>query len=59
MAQCIHKYNMDTILSFLYFVPDGEVINCGCISLKVFERYFAKALCENVTIASLIKNNLF
>ena len=32
---------MDVILSFLFYVTNGEMINCRHIPLKVFAKYFA------------------
>ena len=54
-SQTKYRYN---IMAFL-LLPNREVINYSCISLKVFVRYLEKTLCKNKTLASRIKKILF
>ena len=47
VVKFIQEQNIDTM--FLCYVRNKETINYCCIPVKVFSKYFAKRLCENLT----------
>ena len=46
---------MDTILWFLCYIPNKEIMNYDCVPSNVLTKFSTKTLSESITLASLIK----